>query len=62
MLTRCLQEFFKEIENKFQNRPINYIIWADCGKHFRNQNVMGYFFNELKDLNIQGFSLLICKF
>lgn len=48
------QNFFKEIEKKFENRQINYIVWADCGKHFRNQIVMGYFFNELKSLNIQG--------
>jgi hypothetical protein len=43
------QEFFKKIEERFKNGEINYIIWTDCGKHFRNQNVMGYFFKELKE-------------
>ena len=39
-------EFFKEIDKK------NYIIWCDCGKHFRNSLVMGYIFKELKESRI----------
>ena len=35
------QNFFQEIE-KF-----NYIVWADCGSHFRNGTIMHYFFKEL---------------
>lgn len=53
------QEFFKAIERTFINKPLNYIIWSDCGKHFRNQNVLGYLFNELKEANIQGKLLLL---
>ena len=34
-------EFFKEIEQK------NYIIWAYCGKHFRNCQVVSYLFGDL---------------
>ena len=30
------QEFFKKIDKK------NYTIWADCGKHFRNNELIGY--------------------
>lgn len=54
---RFLREhpFFKEeIEAKFQGRALNFNIWADCGKHFKNQLVLGYLFNELKEENIQG--------
>ena len=59
------QQFFRDIEETYKNSknpeqtPINYIIWADCGKHFRNQNVLGYLFNELKNLEIQGFNFFI---
>ena len=35
------QAFFKEIE-----KP-NYIVWMDCGKHFRNYLVADYLLNEL---------------
>jgi len=30
------QEWFKKNEKK------KYIIWADCGKHFRNKDLVGY--------------------
>ena len=46
------QDFFKEIE---QN---SYIIWADCGKHFRNCQVVGYLFGDLSKENINGFNYL----
>lgn len=42
------QRFFQAIETK------NYIIWTDCGKHFRNCLVMGYFLKELKNAQIHG--------
>lgn len=41
------QPFFKEIEQP------HYVVWADCGKHFRSQIFIGYLFNELKKHNIQ---------
>lgn len=42
------QEFFKKIEMP------NYIVWADCGTHFRNKLLIGYLFKELQRENIQG--------
>jgi len=42
------QEFFKRIDSK------NYKIWADCGKHFRNLTLTGYFFKELSKEGILG--------
>ena len=42
------QEFFKRIEKN------NFIIWADCGKHFRNSTFIGYLFKELKAEGIYG--------
>ena len=45
------QDFFKKIEKK------EYIIWADCGKHFRNKLFVGYLFNTLKFDEIKGKSI-----
>ena len=42
-----LKEFFKNIE---KNR---YIIWADTGSHFRNNELVHYFFTELAQSNIR---------
>ena len=42
------QEFFKKIDQK------DYIIWADCGKHFRNNEFIGYLLLELAHLKING--------
>ncbi|CAF0854416.1 unnamed protein product [Brachionus calyciflorus] len=42
------QDFFKDIEKK------NYVIWMDCGKHFRNCEVVGYLLKELAEDKIQG--------
>lgn len=42
------QEFFKEIDKN------EYIVWLDCGKHFRNQTVIGYLLIELAQIGIQG--------
>ena len=38
--------FFKKIDTK------NYIIWADCGTHFRCKELAHYFFSELADQKI----------
>lgn len=35
------QAFFKTIDKK------NYIIWADCGPHFRSYQLLHYFFVEM---------------
>lgn len=35
------QDFFKNIEKK------TYVIWADCGKHFQNKEILYYFFVQL---------------
>lgn len=44
------QEFFKKI-----TRGINtYIIWADCGKHFKCNQVVSYFMEELALEKIHG--------
>ena len=48
-VVRCIrflrnQYFFKKIE-----KP-TYIIWVDCGPHFRNGTIMHYFFEELASL------------
>ena len=37
------QEFFKKIDKK------NYTIWADCGKHYRNNELVGYLLLELAE-------------
>ena len=42
------ERFFKEIE-----KP-NYIIWMDCGKHFRNYAVSGYLLKELTNESVNG--------
>ena len=42
------QEFFKKIDTK------DYIIWCDTGKHFRNNEVMGFLFIELAKQQIHG--------
>jgi hypothetical protein len=42
------QDFFKQVEKK------NYVVWFDTGKHFRNNEVLGYFLSELKEENIHG--------
>ena len=45
-------DFFKQIESLYKDK--NYIIWADCGKHFRNKDICGYLFKELREENIHG--------
>ena len=35
------QNFFKEIDKK------EYIVWCDAGKHFRNNELMGFLLREL---------------
>ena len=42
------QEFFKVIDKK------EYIVWCDAGKHFRNNEVLGYFLRELSIEKING--------
>lgn len=42
------QDFFKEIDKN------KYHVWFDCGKHFRNQQMAGYLFQELRQEEIQG--------
>ncbi len=42
------QAFFKNIEKQ------DYIVWADCGKHFRNKEFVGYLLLELAEENIRG--------
>ena len=39
------QDWFKNIDQK------EYIIWADCGKHFRNKTLLGYLLCELATEN-----------
>ena len=42
------QTFFKVIDQK------EYIIWCDAGKHFRNNEILGYFLIELAREQIHG--------
>jgi hypothetical protein len=42
------QNFFKTIEKN------EYIVWCDAGKHFRNNEVLGYFLLELAREKIHG--------
>ncbi len=42
------QDFFKQVEQK------EYVVWADCGKHFRNNEFVGYLLLELAQLQIHG--------
>jgi hypothetical protein len=37
------QSFFKEIEKK------NWVVWADCGSHFRCKELSYFLFNELRN-------------
>ena len=46
------QTFFKEIDKK------EYFVWCDAGKHFRNNELLGYFLIELAREKIHG--LKIC--
>lgn len=32
----------------------NYIIWMDCGRHFRNSLVSGYLLKELTKESVDG--------
>ena len=51
------QEFFIEIERAVfsEEQERNYIVWADCGKHFRNKLFLGYLLKELAETaNIHG--------
>ena len=43
-----MQEFFIDIDLP------SYIVWMDCGKHFRNCEVVGYLLNELAEEKIHG--------
>jgi hypothetical protein len=42
------QEFFKSIDQA------DYIVWADCGPHFRNKTFLGYLLLELRSSKIKG--------
>jgi hypothetical protein len=42
------QTFFHNIDKG------EYVVWADCGKHFRNSLFVGYLFKELRESNIHG--------
>ena len=42
------QEFFKKIDQ------LNYTVWCDTGKHFKNTEIAGYLFEELKHENMHG--------
>jgi hypothetical protein len=42
------KEFFTKIDKK------EYVIWADCGPHFRTQKFIGYLLLELVSLGIKG--------
>jgi hypothetical protein len=42
------QEFFKKIHQKV------YIVWADCGPHFRTQKFIGFLLIELASIGIRG--------
>lgn len=46
------QAFFKEIDKR--DRIKEYIVWADTGRHFRNNTVAGYLFQELSQEGIKG--------
>jgi hypothetical protein len=37
------QDFFEKIDKEVND----YIVWADCGKHFRNNEFVGYCLIEL---------------
>ncbi len=41
-------DFFKRIIAK------EYVVWADCGKHFRNNQFVGYLLLEVANDNIAG--------
>ena len=41
------QEFFIKIDKK------DYVVWADCGPHFRTQKFIGYLLLELASLGIE---------
>jgi hypothetical protein len=42
------QQFFREIDKT------KYIVWSDCGKSFRNCEIIGYLMIELASENIHG--------
>lgn len=42
------QDFFKEIDK------LDYIVWMDCGTHFRNGMVIGYLLCDLAKEGIRG--------
>lgn len=46
------REFFKEIDKR--DTISEYIVWMDCGRHFRNSLVVGYLFRELAEEGIRG--------
>ncbi len=48
------QDFFKQIEKD------SYVIWMDCGKHFRNSEVIGYLLKDLARENKHGILFLKC--
>lgn len=43
------QQFFRKLLDIKQ-----YIVWLDCGKHFRNKMLLGYLFKELATQKING--------
>lgn len=50
-----LQNFFQLIEKD------QYVVWADCGKHFRNNEFVGYLLIELAENNKHGSIFCILK-
>jgi len=46
------QDFFKKIDKT------EYVVWCDCGKHFRNGLFVGYLFRELRQYGIRGKNLI----
>jgi hypothetical protein len=46
-----MQQFFQTIEKD------EYVVWADCGKHFRNNEFVGYLLLELAENNKHGLLL-----
>lgn len=43
------QEFFERLQYIKE-----FIVWLDCGKHFRNKMLIGYLFKELASEKIHG--------
>jgi hypothetical protein len=51
-----LQTFFKLIDTEA------YVVWVDCGKHFRNNEFVGYLLLELAEIKKHGIFVLFFQF